>query len=78
MFFVLCLVWKLKVKNIYKESIPIKITCIRMRCYGKEKGGIKGRWTNRLVFFYEECKDLSCKFGVLMSKFDKLNKLFYE
>jgi hypothetical protein len=79
MFFVLFPVWKLRVKKIkYKESITIKITCILIRYYGKERGCIKGRGTNRLVFFYEECKDLSRKFQVLMSEFDNLNKLFYE
>jgi hypothetical protein len=44
---------------------------------------LKERWYQRkrnkqVGVFYEECKDLSRKFWVLMNEFDKLNALFYE
>ena len=37
-------------------------------------GDEKKNW----CFFYEECKDLSYKFGVLMKEFDQLNEILYE
>jgi hypothetical protein len=44
----------------------------------KKEDVSKGEEQTNWCFFYEEYKDLSHKFGVLMSEFDNLNKLFYE